>query len=104
MNKDQVSGKIDQATGKVKEKAGEAIGNQSMANRGVVDQMKGAAKETWGNAKDAAQLDAAERRRESEAHANRTRASLTETVQEAKNKLNEKIDEHKQHVHDRRSA
>jgi hypothetical protein len=30
------------------------LGNQKVANQGIVDQAKGAAKETWGNAKDAA--------------------------------------------------
>ena len=55
MNKDQVTGKIDQAVGKVKQSVGEAVGNDELANKGVIDQAKGAVKETWGNAKDAAQ-------------------------------------------------
>ena len=54
MDKDQVAGKFDQTVGKAKEKLGEAVGNQKLANQGVADQVKGAAKETWGNAKDAA--------------------------------------------------
>ena len=54
MDKDQVSGKFDQAVGKAKEKVGDAVGNQKLANQGVADQVKGAAKETWGNVKDAA--------------------------------------------------
>jgi uncharacterized protein YjbJ (UPF0337 family) len=55
VNKDQVFGKVDQAVGKVKQSVGEALGNKKLANQGVVDQVKGATKETWGNAKDAAQ-------------------------------------------------
>ena len=54
MNKEEISGKVDQVVGKVKQGIGEAIGNQKVANQGVIDQAKGAAKETWGNAKDAA--------------------------------------------------
>ena len=54
MNKDQVAGKVDQVAGKVKQGVGEAVGNDNLANRGVADQVKGAAKETWGNVKDAA--------------------------------------------------
>jgi uncharacterized protein YjbJ (UPF0337 family) len=54
MNKDEISGKVDQVVGKVKQGVGEAIGNQKVANHGVIDQAKGAAKETWGKAKDAA--------------------------------------------------
>ena len=48
MNKDQVFGKVEQAVGKVKQRVGETVGNQKLANQGVVDQAKGAAKETWG--------------------------------------------------------
>jgi len=55
MNKDQVAGKVDQAVGKVKQGVGEAVGSQKLANQGLVDQAKGAAKETWGDTKDAAQ-------------------------------------------------
>jgi uncharacterized protein YjbJ (UPF0337 family) len=54
MNKDEISGKVDQVVGKVKQGVGDGIGNQKVANQGVIDQAKGAAKETWGNAKDAA--------------------------------------------------
>jgi uncharacterized protein YjbJ (UPF0337 family) len=55
VNKDQVVGKVKQAVGKVKQTIGETLGNEKLANQGVVDQAKGAAKETWGNAKDAEQ-------------------------------------------------
>ena len=54
MNKDQVAGKIAQAVGKVEQSVGERVGNQKLANKGVVNQVKGAAKETWGDAKNAA--------------------------------------------------
>ena len=50
MNKDQVTGKIDQAVGKVEQSIGETVGSQKLANKGVVKQAKGAAKETWGDA------------------------------------------------------
>ena len=43
MNKDEISGKVDQVVGKVKQGVGEAIGNQKVANQGVIDQAKGAA-------------------------------------------------------------
>ena len=48
MNKDQVSGKVDQAVGKVKQGVGEAVGDQNLANKGVLDQAKGVVKETLG--------------------------------------------------------
>ena len=42
-----MSGKAERALGKVKQSVGEALGNEKLANQGVVDQVKGAAKETW---------------------------------------------------------
>ena len=54
MNKDTASGKFDQIAGKVKQSVGEAVGNQKMANAGAAEQVKGAAKETWGKVTDTA--------------------------------------------------
>ncbi len=93
MNKDQVSGKVDQVTGKVKEKVGEAVGNQGLANQGVADQVKGAAKETWGNVKDAAHETAEHHKHESEQSRFDARKKVVNTVQNIKDKVNEKIDE-----------
>ncbi len=89
MNKDQVAGKVDQVTGKVKQGIGEAVGNDDLANRGVADQVKGAAKETWGNVKDAANQS-----HEQQAHD--TRENISRNVEDAKNRVNEKIDAIKQ--------
>lgn len=85
MNNDQVAGKIDQVTGKVKQHVGEAVGNQDLANRGLAEQVKGAAKETWGNAKDAAD-------KIHEDHANRTRENISEHTEQLKNRANQKIE------------
>jgi uncharacterized protein YjbJ (UPF0337 family) len=95
MNKDQVSGKFDQVTGKVKEKVGETVGNQRLANEGLADQVKGAAKETWGHAKDVAHDNAEENRREAERNANDTREHLSKKVQDTKERVNEKIEQHR---------
>jgi uncharacterized protein YjbJ (UPF0337 family) len=85
MNKDQVSGKVEQVAGKVKQGVGEAVGNEDLANRGTADQVKGAAKETWGNVKDAANKNA-----EDKAHD--TRQNISDKVEDTKNRVNEKID------------
>jgi uncharacterized protein YjbJ (UPF0337 family) len=113
MNKDTVSGKFDQAAGKVKEKVGETVGNQKMANAGVADQVKGAAKETWGKTKDtAAEVNDASRikaQREGTAFNQRTegtahnlREDITSTTQNIKNKINNKLDgvkhDHQRHT------
>jgi uncharacterized protein YjbJ (UPF0337 family) len=54
MNKSHVTGGIDEAVGKVKESIGNATGNEKLANEGAAQQVKGAAKQTWGNVKDSA--------------------------------------------------
>ncbi len=35
MNTDRVEGKLDQVSGKIKQKVGEAVGNNRLANPGV---------------------------------------------------------------------
>ena len=95
MDKDRIEGKFDQGIGKAKEKVGEAIGNQKLANQGVADQVKGAAKETWGNAKDAARTTHDRHAAETETAANADRESLTDKVAELKKKANAKIEDFK---------
>lgn len=111
MNIEKVEGKFDQVAGKIKQRVGEALGNQRLANAGVAEQVKGAAKETWGNAKDAANAvhdDSQERARvegESfEAHAeekaHEARETITSTAHNLKEKVNENLDDIKdRHQH-----
>ena len=54
MNKSHVTGGMDKAVGKAKEVIGNAIHNQKLANEGAAQQVRGEAKETWGNVKDSA--------------------------------------------------
>ena len=95
MDKDQVAGKFDQGVGKAKEKLGEAVGNQKLANQGVADHVKGAAKETWGNAKDAARTTHDRHAADTEDAANANREHVTDKVAEMKKKANDKIDDFK---------
>lgn len=104
MNKETVEGKLDQSLGAVKQKVGEALGNQKLANSGVADQIKGAAKQTWGKTKDVAD-DSRESisaktdvQRESlvqrtEDAARNLRAKLVEETRNAKRGISEKLDE-----------
>jgi uncharacterized protein YjbJ (UPF0337 family) len=104
MDKDQVAGKVDQGIGKAKEKLGEAVGNQKLANQGVADQVKGAAKETWGNMKDAARTTHDRHVAETEDAANANRESLTDKVTEMKKKANDKVDDFKDRERAKRAA
>jgi uncharacterized protein YjbJ (UPF0337 family) len=106
MNTEKVEGKFDQVAGKIKQGVGEAVGNEKLANAGAAEQIKGAAKETWGNAKDkanvvrednqaraSAERDDLKYRAEDSAHNVRDKA--TSTAQNIKNKVNEKLDDMK---------
>ena len=83
MNKSHVTGSIDQAVGKVKETVGNATGDQELANEGAAQQVKGAAKETWGNVKDAASEASAT----AWDRANKTEATTGEKNQELRDKV-----------------
>jgi uncharacterized protein YjbJ (UPF0337 family) len=96
VNKNQVSGRVEQAVGKVKQSVGEALGNEKLANQGVVDQTKGAAKETWGNVKDAAKEVQQSHQKAAIDKAQERRNKISQSVQNAKEKANEKIGEFKE--------
>lgn len=86
MNKHRIRGKISQTTGKMKEKMGKTLNNQRLANSGIADQIKGAAKEVWGNTKEVVKQQA-------HVNAESTRREIEEKTQEAKNRANLKIQE-----------
>jgi uncharacterized protein YjbJ (UPF0337 family) len=79
VNKHQVSGKVEQAVGRVKQTVGEILGSDKLANQGIVDQARGAAKETWGNAKDTAK--AVHSHKEAAANKSReTRGKISQSI------------------------
>jgi uncharacterized protein YjbJ (UPF0337 family) len=51
-NQDQLEGKWDQATGKVKEEIGDATDNERMEREGQADQIKGNVQEGVGDIKE----------------------------------------------------
>ncbi len=54
MNEEQVTGKWDEAKGKVKEEWGKATNSPSTQAEGLADQAKGKVKSTYGDGKEAA--------------------------------------------------
>ena len=60
MNKDQVKGRVEQASGKVKEVAGKVVGNDRLKTEGVGDQVKGKVQAGFGDAKENAKDKAKE--------------------------------------------
>lgn len=57
MNKDQVKGRIDEATGKAKEAAGRMTGNPDMEDRGTMQKVGGKAQKTYGDVKEDVKKD-----------------------------------------------
>jgi uncharacterized protein YjbJ (UPF0337 family) len=111
MNKETLEGKFDQVSGAVKQKVGETFNDQSLANSGVVEQVKGAAKETWGKTKDVAndRKKDADYRAEAEKDsvqartqnsADDLRDKIVNKVQDAKENISEKLD----HLRDKNNA
>ena len=101
MNKDQVTGKVERVAGRVKQGVGETLGNQKLANQGVADQVKGVAKETWGNVKDAAGVTADRHQTEAELRANDARAGVRAKINEVRENINDRIDAHKPEQRDK---
>jgi uncharacterized protein YjbJ (UPF0337 family) len=54
MNETKVTGYFDEAKGKLKQALGETFNNESLADSGVADQVKGHAKQVWGSIQDTA--------------------------------------------------
>ena len=52
MEKEQVTGKVDEVKGKAKQAVAGVTGNPNLQNEGVVDEAKGKVKQTYGNLKD----------------------------------------------------
>ena len=89
MNSSNVEGTFDEAKGKVKQAFGETTGNESVANSGAADEVKGHAKETWGNIKDTA------------SHVgNKEDATATTSAHQEGNSLRDKVTSAAEHAKD----
>jgi uncharacterized protein YjbJ (UPF0337 family) len=53
MEKEQVTGKVDELKGKVKQGIGKATDNPNLQTEGVIDETKGKVKQAYGDLKDA---------------------------------------------------
>lgn len=52
MNKDQVKGRINEATGKIKEVVGKAIGNKGLKRKGIIEKARGTVQAGYGDLKE----------------------------------------------------
>lgn len=108
MDTDQIKGKLQNVFGRAEEAVGKAIGNQNLANAGSEDRVKGAATETWGNAKDTVHTTTDTVRTDAathEEHAANTGTSLRDRIaagsEHLRDYINEKLDSSKDHDHTR---
>ena len=99
MNESNVSGKFEQVEGKIKQGLGEAFGSEKLANEGAADEVKGHAKEGWGNVKDTAsdltnsahanaEQSAEHAKLNAEQHGESFRDKVTSVAEHAKESLN----------------
>ncbi len=102
MNESKAEGVFDQAKGKLKQDFGEGTNDQSMANEGAADQVKGNAEESWGSVKDSAQNlthsnQATETKLNTEQHADSFRNKVTSAAEHLKDSIKGGLDhlEHK---------
>lgn len=95
-----LKGKFDEIAGKVKQTFGEATHNDSVANDGAAQQVKGHAEQAWGTVKSAAteQTDGAkveahqaeaQHEAEGEHKAHDIRESIVSTAQNVKDKIHD---------------
>ena len=52
MEKEQVTGKVDELKGKAKQAVGNATGNENLQDEGTLDEGKGKIKQAYGDLKD----------------------------------------------------
>ena len=102
MNNSKAAGVIDQAKGAVKQAVGETFNDQSLANKGAAEKVKGHAEEAWGSVKDTAKnlkhSDAAtDEKVHAEGKAHNVRESITNAASDAKDSIKHGLDkmEHK---------
>jgi uncharacterized protein YjbJ (UPF0337 family) len=82
-----VKGKFDEVVGKVKQGLGDTFNDQSLANKGAAQEVKGHGEQAWGSVKEAAsdQRDLHATATETDAH--NTRESITEGAAHLKDKF-----------------
>lgn len=90
----KAKGKLDEVAGKIKQSVGEATNNQSMANRGTAQQVKGHGEQALGWVQNAAADTQARRSREAQAEAHDVRERVTSTARNVKERIEDSVDRH----------
>jgi len=91
-NNSTIKGKYDEVAGKVKQGVGEAVNDQSLANKGATQQVKGHAEQAWGSVKEAATETKERKQPAAGQEAHDIRESITSTAQNAKEHIQTGVD------------
>ncbi len=97
MNDSKAAGDFNEVKGKIKQGLGETFNDQSLANEGAAEQVRGHAQQTWGSVKDTAHNlthsnTATNSKVEAEHDAHDTRNSVTGAVEHAKESIQHGLD------------
>lgn len=90
-----VKGKYDEVAGKVKQGVGETFHDQSLANSGTAQQVKGHAEQAWGSVKEAAHDATSQQSSAAQNDAHSVRERVASTAQNAKEHIQAGVDSSK---------
>lgn len=79
-----IKGKFDELAGKAKQAFGNTTGDQSAANKGAAQEVKGHAEQSWGAVKESAHDSSEREKPEADAKAHDARESITSTAANVK--------------------
>lgn len=82
-----VKGKFDEIAGKVKQGVGDVFNDQSLANKGAAQEVKGHGEQAWGSVKEAASDTSDRNATEARTEAHDTRANVTGGAEHLKDKI-----------------
>jgi uncharacterized protein YjbJ (UPF0337 family) len=97
-NDSTIKGKIDEVTGKLKQSVGEMTGNDSAANAGAAQQVKGHAEQAWGSVKEGVEAAKERNKPEHDAKAHSLRESIVETAQNVKEHIQHAVSPDNKHI------
>lgn len=92
-----IKGKFDEVAGKIKQGVGEAINDQSLANKGAAQQVKGHAEQAWGAVKEGAQDVHDQHKAQAQDSAHDIREKVASTAQNAKEHIKAAVEGIKHH-------
>jgi uncharacterized protein YjbJ (UPF0337 family) len=87
-----IKGKFDELAGKAKQAAGDAFNDQSLANKGAAQEVKGHGEQVWGSVKEGIADKSEHEKPVAEDHAHDVRESITSTAQNVKEHVKAGID------------